>query len=154
MAEESESSKTNGSTRPRASNAKAQPRRVFTDAQKAAAVKRVKKGEAVSAVAASIPVVNSVLRGWLLKAGAKKPSAADKRGRHRKKGKEPKALTTDQLLSVRDRANSIVAIRDAVGYLKHVKTDMYALLQTGEIKEFEEYHLNTLAALKRLQSVL
>jgi hypothetical protein len=41
-----------------------------------------------------------------------------------------------------------------VTYLKHVKTDMYALLQSGAIKEFDEYHLNTLAALKRLLSIV
>jgi len=143
MAEVSESTKSNGSARPKGKPA----RRTFTDAEKKVAVKRVKKGEAVSVVAASIPVVDSVIRNWLIKYGAKKPTAADKRGRHHP-DKEAKAKPS--VLP----ATHLHAIRDAAGYLKHVKTDMYRLLASGEIKEFDEYHLNTLAALRRLQSIL
>ena len=87
---------------------------------------RVAAGELVADVANSVGVSKTAIHDWVKKY-AKGASLAEKQG-------------------------SSLAIRDAITYLKHVKNDMYALLASGKIKEFEEYHLNTLAALSRLQS--
>ena len=134
-------SKTNGSTRPKA---KKPARRSFSAAEKKLAVKRVKKGEAESAVAESIPVVDSVLRRWIQEHGVDLKKLA-KKAQTRRAGKKVVLVLPPATLH---------AIKDVAGYLRDVKTDMYALLHSGEIKEFVEYHLNTLRALRRLQSIL
>lgn len=171
MNESTATSSGNGAARP---NGKGKPieRRKFDDSTKKAAVARVRKGESVQTVADSIPVVQSVLRGWLKVAGVPSPKQKAKGGKPKpapkRIGKDPEDLQRDWAKKysigttpakkkyARQTVSSsllpAIAIRDAITYLKHAKTDMYALLQTGHIKEFEEYQLNVLAALRLLQN--
>jgi transposase-like protein len=113
-------------------------RRLYSQEFRLAAVARVKAGERPAVVAKELGLGNSILYVWVRELGGKRT--------YTKHAILPGATGTMPMASA-------LAVRDAITYLKHVKTDMYMLLQTGAIKEFEEYHLNMLAALKRLQSV-
>lgn len=118
-------------------------RRQFTPEAKAAAVQRWEAGESHSALMKELKIASGQLSAW------RKELAA--RGIKPKRKYEKRTLVPGPAGAL--PMASALALRDAITYLKHVKTDMYALLGTGVIKEFEEYHLNVLAALKRLQSV-
>jgi transposase-like protein len=111
-----------------------------TDEFKRAAVKRVRAGETAEAVSRDLDVSSSGLHYWL---NSKKFKSAKPNGL---------GVPLAKGAALPRYVAASTAVRDAITYLKHVKTDMYALLQSGAIKEFEEYHLNTLAALRRLQS--
>lgn len=93
MATDSAVSTGNGAAKP---NGKGKPkRRDFDDAAKKAAVARVAKGESVKEVAASIPVVNSVLRGWMARAGvvtARQKTQSPKPKKPPRIGKHPEAF--------------------------------------------------------------
>lgn len=115
--------------------------RRYTDEFKRAAVARVHGGESAEAVRKELGVSSSGMYYWV---HSKKLKGA--------KASAPGVAPAGKGATAGNLAAS-AALRDAITYLKHVKTDMYALLQSGSIKEFEEYHLNTLAALRRLQSI-
>lgn len=118
-------------------------RRQFTPEAKAAAVQRWESGESHADLMKELKIASGQLSAW------RKELAA--RGIKPKRKYEKRTLVPGPAGAL--PMASALALRDAITYLKHVKTDMYALLGTGVIKEFEEYHLNVLAALKRLQSV-
>jgi transposase-like protein len=108
----------------------------FSDEAKRQAVERLNAGETSSALGRELGVSYGTVSFWRDSFAKKSAKAAGK------------SAGAGASLTVHP------AVRDAVTYLKHVKTDMYALLGTGVIKEFDEYHLNTLAALKRLLSIV
>ena len=143
-AEAASQSKSNGASKPSPGK-----HRTFTPEYKAAAVKRVMKGEGVPQVAADLNMSGSVLRNWLIKAGV--PSAAEERAKVKKKPDKRNPFTVPK--GMKPSAQEAQAIRDTIIYLKHATTEMYARLQAGTLKEFEEYHLHVLAAYKRLQSI-
>jgi transposase-like protein len=108
----------------------------FSDEAKREAVERLSAGETSSALGRELGISAGTVSFWRDSFAKKNAKAAGK------SAGAGASLTAHP------------AVRDAVTYLKHVKTDMYALLQSGVIKEFDEYHLNTLAALKRLLSIV
>lgn len=116
----------------------------YPDEFKRAAVDRVRAGETAESVSRDLGISSSGIHYWV---NSKKFKGAKPNALGVAFGKGGGTPDPAHLTAI------LVAVRDAATYLKHVKADMYALLDRGEIKEFEEYHLNTLAALKRLQSV-
>lgn len=123
-------------------------RRAFTEAAKREAVARWRAGESHSTLMKELNIGSSgTLSAWRKQLTAKDASSGGKIKRNYEKRTGVPGPAGAMPMA------SALAVRDAITYLRHVKTDMYMLLQTGVIKEFEEYHLNVLAALKRLQSV-
>lgn len=121
-------------------------RRAFTEQYKRAAVERWDAGETSTAIAADLKINTGQLVGWRDELHRKDGGIGKGKRQYKKNASSSEA-------SAGTATNVALAIRDTITYLKHVKADIYALLESGTIKEFEEYHLNTLAALKRLQGV-
>ena len=114
----------NGVARPK--TGKPRPRRNYTDAFMNAAVKRMKKGELIDAVAKDLDVSGTVLRRWADKAAAGlKPSQRARQKAYAVAAAAPGAKKR----VVRD--SEAFAVRDAIVYLKHVKTDIYAKLHVS-----------------------
>lgn len=109
----------------------------FSDNEKIAIVDRYLKGETVQALVKEFKVPNSVIYSWRDKfrpgqapAGAPAPQGST----------PPRAQPSE----------SVIAMRDAISYLKHAKAEMHAALQAGRIKEFDRSHLYALLALNSL----
>lgn len=197
-------SESSGSAASNGSNGAARPkkpetgRRTFTEDFKRALVARIKKGEAVAAVAAEVGIVHSVVRRWMNDYKVKPPSG--RRNTYSEKfmrdavkrlnGGEPQSaickdlkIHNGQLYKWRQNFAAETGVKAAVPafkrkykkrgtveapdtsvipgavlsfcvrQLKGVEVDMYALLRSGKIKQFEEYHMNTLAVLRRLETL-
>lgn len=122
-------------------------RRAFSEDAKREAVARWEAGEPHSILTQELNIGTGQLSAWRKELAGEGRTGADRTKRaYKKRAPLPTPAGAMPMASA-------LAVRDAITYLKHVKTDMYALLATGAIREFEEYHLNVLAALKRLQSV-
>lgn len=120
-------------------------RRAFTEAAKREAVARWTAGESHRVLCEELKIGTGALSAWRKELERKDFQQERTKRKYEKRTGVPGPAGAMPMASA-------LAVRDAITYLRHVKTDMYMLLQTGVIKEFEEYHLNVLAALKRLQS--
>jgi len=109
----------------------------FSDAAKRRAVDRLNAGETGAALGKEMGVSSGTVGYW-------RQSMASKHEKAASKGPVDPAKV----------ASVMIAVKDAVSFLKHAKVEVHAMLQSGAIKEMDQSHLLGQLALNALLKVV
>jgi transposase-like protein len=127
-------------------------KQTLTERYSKEALRRLKAGETAKDIGKSLKIDPANIYNWV--ANSKKQRYVDagrKGGLAKNKQAKVGISYGDTRKQIEETAPVLsTRMRDAVSLLKHAKTAMYADLQAGKIREFDELHLLVLQALRTL----